>query len=147
MYSVLAFIIDLIRKTYIYLITLIATSVLSVALNLVLINIIGIKGAAITCIIVNLIQFVVVAVIAGKTLKFKLPFLLPQTFFILIATAVMILAAILTYNKSGILNFALVVLLSAGLYFGTYFGLQKFWVILNLKKQKGTVKSVPSIRK
>lgn len=119
MYGIYSYIIDLSQKTYIALFILIITAALNVILNLVLIPLGDIMGAAIATLITYSTQVTIIYFLSRKLINVKINIDLLFIFKCMIASAVMILILSLITFKNEIMHILISVLIGAIVYFIT----------------------------
>ena len=120
-YNVYAYLISLSRKTIWYTIILLTTSIISVLLNLILIEFFGIYGAAITLMITFTVQALLTVLIGTKSTGLKLSIdygFVIRTFLISLLMYVFVSQV---YHNSTYINFIISILFGIFLYLGLHF--------------------------
>jgi len=125
LYNMYSYLIDLSRKTVMYNVVFLISSIINVVFNFMLIPVIGIYGAAVSTLLTYIIQFIITAIIGtrstGITIRMDFKYIL-KTFLI---TMIMLIVLMAVYRNNGLLNFTVSVFAGIIVYFGVSYGAAK----------------------
>lgn len=116
MYTTYASLIDLSRKTILYNVIFLVSSVLNIVLNYLLIPIFDIYGVAIATLITYLVQMILTIIIGSKSAKLSIRLDWKYSLKCLVASIIMGGCVIVLYRNAGILSFTISVTLGILVY-------------------------------
>lgn len=127
MYAISSNLIDLSRKTVWYNIIFLITSLINVGLNYLLIPMMGINGAALALLVNYILQFALTLIVGSRSAGLRVRISLKHALVYVGTSVVMYFLTTLIYHNSGILNFAVTVIVGALFYFAATFGISKLF--------------------